>query len=149
MEVYSIDEAFLELTGFTAEAHDATRRAYPPNREGLDRHPGECRHRPDQDAGKGRQSRGEEDPPGGGVWSLITVASQHEPVTQLPVADVWGIGRQWSKLLEFEGITILLGFQPPAGELDQEAAQCCRPAYGPGVARYPPAYRWSWHCLAV
>ena len=45
-----------------------------------------------------------------GVWSLITPSSQHDALSQLPVGDVWGIGRQWAKLLEAEGITTALAF---------------------------------------
>ena len=45
-----------------------------------------------------------------GVWSLITPSSQHDALSQLPVGDVWGIGRQWAKLLEAQGVTTALAF---------------------------------------
>jgi DNA polymerase V len=53
-------------------------------------------------------------PAAGGVCSLLTPTSQHDALATLPVGDVWGIGRQWSKLLEAKGITtaLALSHQP-------------------------------------
>src|SRR5262249_34987867 len=55
-----------------------------------------------------------------GVWSLITPASQHEALSQLAVGDVWGIGRQWAKLLEAKGITTALMFSQQADDWIRE-----------------------------
>ena len=37
-----------------------------------------------------------------------------ESPSRLPVGDVWGIGRQWAKLLEGNGITTALAFSRAA-----------------------------------
>ena len=62
VEVYSIDEAFLELSGFTDDAMHDPGRPYPPHRAAMDRHPGQRRHRPDQNTRQGRQPRRQETP---------------------------------------------------------------------------------------
>lgn len=49
-------------------------------------------------------------PKANGAWALITPEAQHDALSQLPVGDVWGIGRQWTKRLDAEGITTALEF---------------------------------------
>ena len=43
-----------------------------------------------------------------GVLSLLTPSAHHAALSTLPVGDVWGIGRQWAKLLESQGVTTAL-----------------------------------------
>ncbi len=61
-EIYSIDEAFLNLSGVLV-GQLAARRRHPLHLcPAMDRHPGFRRHRGDQDAGEGRQSHRQEGP---------------------------------------------------------------------------------------
>ena len=59
IEVYSIDEAFLNLAGFERQGPDRVCPPDPGDGAARHRHPGVDRHRPDQDAGQDRQPSGQ------------------------------------------------------------------------------------------
>ena len=60
LEVYSIDEAFLDLTGVHACEQDPIRPAHQENRVAFNRHSGLCRHGANQDTGQAGEFRGQE-----------------------------------------------------------------------------------------
>ncbi len=110
VEVYSIDEAFLDLKGFSTAAMitlAAHIRRTVKTWTGI---PVSVGIGPTKTLAKAANRMAKKNPALAGVCSLITASSQHEALTQLPVADVWGISRQWSKLLESQGITTALAF---------------------------------------
>lgn len=43
-----------------------------------------------------------------GVFTLLDSSIQNEVLSQMDVADLWGIGRQWTKLLKHHGIETVL-----------------------------------------
>jgi DNA polymerase V len=116
VEVYSIDEAFLDLKGFTGEG-TATLAAHIRRTvktwTGI---PVSVGIGPTKTLAKAASRIAKKNAEANGVWSLITVASRHDALSQLPVGDVWGIGPQWSKRLEGEGITTALAFSQQADD---------------------------------
>jgi DNA polymerase V len=108
VEVYSIDEAFLELSGFAQDAvHPLAAHIRRTVREwtGI---PVSVGIGPTKTLAKAANRIAKKNPDDAGVWSLTTPTSQQDALSQLPVGDVWGIGRQWSKLLEAQGVTTAL-----------------------------------------
>jgi DNA polymerase V len=108
VEVYSIDEAFLDLTGFTDEAMttlSAQIRRTVRQWTGI---PVSVGIGPTKTLAKAASRLAKKRPDAQGVWSLLTPSAQHDALSTLPVVDVWGIGRQWAKLLESQGVTTAL-----------------------------------------
>ena len=108
VEVYSIDEAFLDLKGFTGDAIAALAAHIRRTVKTWTGIPVSVGIGPTKTLAKAASRIAKKNPEANGVWSLITPASQHDALSQLPVGDVWGIGPQWSKRLEGEGITTAL-----------------------------------------
>ena len=110
VEVYSIDEAFLQLAGFTDQAGLALAAHIRRTVKAWTGIPVSVGIGPTKTLAKAASRVAKKRPEAKGVWSLITPSSQHEALSHLPVGDVWGIGRQWAKRLEAEGITTALDF---------------------------------------
>jgi DNA polymerase V len=108
VEIYSINEAFLELSGFSEDAM-ATLAAHIRRTvrqwTGI---PVSVGIGPTKTLAKAANRIAKQNADAKGVWSLITPSSQHDALSQLPVCDVWGIGSQWSKLLEGQDIATAL-----------------------------------------
>jgi DNA polymerase V len=108
VEVYSIDEAFLELSGFAEDAVPALAAHIRRTVRQWTGIPVSVGIGPTKTLAKAANRMAKRSADSGGVWSLTTPESQREALSQLSVGDVWGIGRQWSKLLEAEGIPTAL-----------------------------------------
>jgi DNA polymerase V len=108
VEVYSIDEAFLELSGFSDEAVPALAAHIRRTVRQWTGIPVSVGIGPTKTLAKAANRIAKQNADAEGVWSLTTPSSQHDALSQLPVGDVWGIGRQWAKLLEGQGITTAL-----------------------------------------
>ena len=108
VEVYSIDEAFLELSGFSDEAVPALAAHIRRTVRQWTGIPVSVGIGPTKTLAKAANRIAKQNADAKGVWSLITPSSQHDALSQLPVGDVWGIGRQWAKLLESQGVTTAL-----------------------------------------
>ena len=65
------------------------------------------------------------------------VIAAGQPLSQLPVGDVWGIGRQWAKLLEAQGITTALAFSQQSDAWLKQALKRRRPTHRLGATRHP------------
>jgi DNA polymerase V len=110
VEVYSIDEAFLELSGFADDALLALAAHIRRTVKAWTGIPVSVGIGPTKTLAKAASRVAKRRPDAQGVWSLITPSSQHAASSQLPVGDVRGIGRQWTKLLEGQGVTTALAF---------------------------------------
>jgi DNA polymerase V len=108
VEVYSIDEAFLELSGFSEEAVPAMAAHIRRTVRQWTGIPVSVGIGPTKTLAKAANRIAKQNADAKGVWSLITPSSQHDALSQLPVCDVWGIGSQWSKLLEGQDIATAL-----------------------------------------
>ena len=110
VEVYSIDEAFLDLTGFTDDAMTTLAAHIRRTVRQWTGIPVSVGIGPTKTLAKAANRLAKKHPAAQGVWSLLTPSAQHDALVQLPVGDVWGIGRQWAKLLESQGVTTALAF---------------------------------------
>jgi DNA polymerase V len=108
VEVYSIDEAFLELSGFSDEAVPALAAHIRRTVRQWTGIPVSVGIGPTKTLAKAANRLAKQNTDANGVWSLATPSSQQEALSQLPVGDVWGIGKQWAKLLEAQGIATAL-----------------------------------------
>jgi DNA polymerase V len=108
VEVYSIDEAFLELSGFSDEAVPALAAHIRRTVRQWTGIPVSVGIGPTKTLAKAANRLAKQNIDANGVWSLATPSSQQDALSQLPVGDVWGIGRQWAKLLEAQGIATAL-----------------------------------------
>ena len=110
VEVYSIDEAFLELSGFTEvtmQTLAADIRRTVRQWTGI---PVSIGIGPTKTLAKVANHIAKKNPDAKGVWSLITPEMQHAALAELAVGEVWGIGRQWEKKLVNLGVSTALGF---------------------------------------
>jgi len=103
LEVYSIDEAFLNFTGFAdPEGHARTLRAAVL--QGLDTPVG-VGISTTKTLAKVANKTAKKDPHSGGVCLLDTEAKQTAALEKLALDDVWGIGRRLPASLAAIGIT--------------------------------------------
>ena len=101
--VYSIDEAFLNLTGLTADWAAYARTI----RETVRRHVGipvSIGVAPTKVLAKVANHRAKKRPAQEGVCVLAEPAAIEEALKDFDVGDVWGIGRQYAKLLKAAGV---------------------------------------------
>lgn len=104
VEVYSIDEAFLNLAGFPADqlpAKAADIRQTVRQWTGI---PVSVGIGPTKTLAKAANRLAKTTPDAGGVWSITMPQERLESLQRLPVGDVWGIGRQWAAFLERNGV---------------------------------------------
>ena len=110
VEIYSIDEAFLNLSGFApgqiADLAQNIRRTVKqwtgiPVSVGIG---------PTKTLAKAANRIAKTDPDAGGVWSLAAAETRTAALERLPVGEVWGIGRRWAKFLESNGVTSAAAF---------------------------------------
>jgi DNA polymerase V len=108
LETYSIDEAFLNLAGFPPETladHALTIRRTVKQWTGI---PVSVGIGPTKTLAKAANRLAKTMPAAGGVWVITTLEERQEALSRLPVGDVWGIGRQWARFLEGNGIATAL-----------------------------------------
>ena len=112
VEVYSIDEAFLDLHGmerFLVESLDTFARTVRANvlaRTGIPTCVGVA---PTKTLAKLANRLAKKSPAMGGVCSLDTDERRRGALEQVAVEDVWGIGRQYAQKLYAAGITTAAG----------------------------------------
>ncbi len=110
IEIYSIDEAFLNLAGFPAEtldAHAAEIRRTVKQWTGI---PVSVGIGPTKTLAKAANQLAKRLPAAGGIWIIDNEHKRQESLLRLPVGDVWGVGRQWARFLESQGISNALEF---------------------------------------
>ena len=108
LEIYSIDEAFLNLAGF--EHRDLTDyartiRAEVKQATGI---PVSIGIGVTKTLAKIANRLAKKTPDSGGVWNLLDAANHDEHLARVAVGDIWGVGRQWSAWLEQQGIKTAL-----------------------------------------
>jgi DNA polymerase V len=110
VEVYSIDEAFLNLAGFPAESltnHAEAIRRTVKQWTGI---PVSVGIGPTKTLAKAANQLAKKIPEAKGVWIIATPEKRQESLLRLPVGDVWGIGRQSTRFLEANGIATAEAF---------------------------------------
>ena len=108
VEIYSIDEAFLNLSGFAPErlaALAADIRRTVKQWTGI---PVSVGIGPTKTLAKAANHLAKKT--AAGVWLIDGEAARHEALARLPVGDVWGIGRRWAAFLGANGIATALAF---------------------------------------
>jgi DNA polymerase V len=104
VEIYSIDEAFLNLAGFPLNElaeRAATIRRTVRQWTGI---PVSVGVGPTKTLAKAANQLAKKSPAAGGVWIITTPEERQDSLSLLPVRDVWGIGSQWARLLDGNGI---------------------------------------------
>ncbi len=104
IEVYSIDEAFLDMTGFgrfDLESYAATMRKTVRRNTGIPVCVGIA---PTKTLAKVANRIAKKQPACNGVCVLRTAEAIRTALAMTPVEDIWGIGRQWSRRLQTKGI---------------------------------------------
>ncbi len=110
VEIYSIDEAFLNLAGIAQER-------LPELAAGIRRTvrqwtgiPVSVGIGPTKTLAKAANHIAKKDPTAAGVRLIIGEEARCEALARLSVGDVWGIGRRWARFLEGHGIPTALAF---------------------------------------
>ena len=107
-EVYSVDEAFLE-TPPEGKARPAEWgrdvRATVASETGI---PISVGIAPTKTVAKLAVDRAKKQPDSGGAFALLPDAPWEKALGEVPVEDVWGIGRQWSAFLRRHGVATAL-----------------------------------------
>lgn len=109
MEVYSIDEAFLEFAGLEGGPEAAARRV----REAVLRATGipvSLGMGPTKTLAKAANKMAKKDPSLGGVLLLPRGRAREELLARLDVEDVWGVGPRRGRWLKARGVTTALDF---------------------------------------
>jgi DNA polymerase V len=105
VEVYSVDEAFLDLGGLewkNPSAYLALLREFILNDVGI---PVSVGIAESKTLTKVASEFAKKDPSLNGVMNMYGDPKRNEYLAKLPVGDLWGVGRQFAKLLEEEQIT--------------------------------------------
>ncbi len=113
MEVYSIDEAFLSFSGFgrdrdRAASYGSEIRTMVKKWTGI---PVSVGIGPTKTLSKLANKIAKRDPSLGGVFSLDGKSSMEPVLGSIGVEDVWGVGSQYTKLLNKNGIYTALGLR--------------------------------------
>jgi DNA polymerase V len=110
VEIYSIDEAFLNLAGFDpCQLADLAQRIRRTVKQwtGI---PVSVGIGPTKTLAKAANRLAKKDPAAAGVWLIATEEARQDALTRLPVGDVWGIGHRWAAFLEDNGIGTAAAF---------------------------------------
>ncbi|NTV19789.1 MAG: Y-family DNA polymerase [Chlorobium limicola] len=110
IEIYSIDEAFVDLGGFSrfgASGYAAQIRKTLTRHTGI---PVSIGIGSTKTLAKAANRMAKKKPGYDGICILSAPEEIHEALAALKVEDIWGIGRQWSKLLEAGNIRTALDY---------------------------------------
>ena len=110
VEIYSIDEAFIDLDGFAPNVIIAQMNALRANIKKWTSIPVSIGIGPTKTLAKIAAERAKKDLSLGGVCMLDGKTQTHSALNLTPVGDVWGIGRAWNKRLNAGGIITALDF---------------------------------------
>jgi DNA polymerase V len=108
IELYSIDEAFLNLTGFERRglaAYAQQIRATVRRHTGI---PVSIGIGPTKTLAKVANHVAKTESDAGGVSDLAAAGDVDRVLASVEVGEVWGVGRRWAKWLEDQGITTAL-----------------------------------------
>jgi len=111
IEIYSIDEAFLDMTGFRRfgfHEYGAIIRKTVTKHTGI---PVCIGMGPTKTLAKVANRLAKKEPRYNGVCLLSDEQEIQTALATLKVEDIWGIGRQWSALLQAKGINTALDFR--------------------------------------
>jgi len=108
LEVYSIDEAFLDLGGMATGRLTACGRAIRRTVRRWTGIPVSVGIGPTKTLAKAANHLAKRDPAAGGVRSLAGAGEQAAALARLDVEDLWGIGRRWGARLRRAGIRTAL-----------------------------------------
>src|SRR5208283_1828778 len=104
-EVYSIDEAFLDLHGFkhfNLRDYAATIKRVTGKNTGI---PVSVGIGPTKTLAKVANHFAKRSPENNGVYVIDTEEGRVDALKKLPIGKVWGVGRQYERLLTGRGIT--------------------------------------------
>jgi DNA polymerase V len=110
IEIYSIDEAFVDLGGFSRfglEHHASRIRSTVRKHTGI---PVSIGIGSTKTLAKAASRMAKKNPGYEGVCMLSTRKEISDALTTLKVDDIWGIGRQWNRLLETRNIRTALDY---------------------------------------
>lgn len=104
LEIYSIDEAFLRLGGLPVVPEEYGRQIKTTVYQwtGI---PVSIGIAPTKTLAKVANRIAKKNPDFGGVMDFSTMSSPDEYLTMIDIEDVWGVGRQYAKMLRARGIT--------------------------------------------
>jgi DNA polymerase V len=110
MEIYSIDEAFLDLAGLPGSAEGQARaiRETVPRWTGI---PVSVGIGPTKTLAKLANRAAKKRPECGGVLDFAACSDPDALLAATPVEDVWGIGRRHAAMLAGHGVTTALAFR--------------------------------------
>jgi len=104
VEVYSIDECFLDLSGFMGQDLTAYGQMIRDTTKQWTGIPVSVGIGPTKTLAKIANRVAKKDPDANGVCDLTDPALAEAAMSKIGVGDVWGIGRRWRKMLEGRGI---------------------------------------------
>ncbi len=104
LEIYSIDEAFLNLAGFEHRHLDDYARTIRSEVKQATGIPVSVGIGVTKTLAKIANRLAKKTPESGGVWNLIDAENLDDCLARVAVGDIWGVGRQWSAWLEGQGI---------------------------------------------
>lgn len=110
VEVYSIDESFLNLRGFAPELLESHAQAIRRTVRRLTGIPVSVGIGPTKTLAKAANGLAKRTEGAGGIWIIDGEAKRRASLQRLSIADVWGIGRQWTKFLASHGIETAADF---------------------------------------
>ncbi len=108
LEIYSIDEAFLNLAGFEGWGLSAYARAIRSAVKQETGIPVSIGIGVTKTLAKIANRLAKKVPEAGGVWNLLDTPDVDACLARVAVGDIWGVGRQWSVWLEGQGIRTAL-----------------------------------------
>ena len=110
VEVYSIDEAFLNLTGFAVAGFPALAAEIRRTVRQWTGIPVSVGIGPTKTLAKAANQIAKKNPAAGGVWIIADEDDRLASLARLAVGDVWGIGRRWAAFLESQNVATALEF---------------------------------------
>ncbi|MGA7324321.1 MAG: Y-family DNA polymerase [Rhodomicrobium sp.] len=108
LEIYSIDEAFLNLAGFDSRGQTEYGRAIRRTMKQETGIPVSIGIGPTKTLAKIANRLAKKMPEAGGVWNLTGEHDIDACLARVEVGDIWGVGPQWSAWLEAQGIQTAL-----------------------------------------
>ena len=117
VEIYSIDEAFIDLSGFSPDLIISQMNTLRANIKKWTSIPVSIGIGPTKTLAKIAAERAKKDLSLVGVCMLDEASKINSALSLTPVGDVWGIGRAWNKRLNANGISTALDFANQRTEL--------------------------------
>jgi DNA polymerase V len=110
VEVYSIDEAFLNLSGIASDQFMPLASEIRQRVKQWTGIPVSVGIAATKTLAKAANRFAKKDPASGGCWIIGDEHARMDALSRLPIGDVWGIGPKWAKKLELHGVTTAADF---------------------------------------